>query len=233
MSRGQRHRLVKEEEFGPAPAGQDVPPPALVVAATDQPRLARPALSQQGLGRRVVDDAAVAREYPSLRDRHDIAEGGGSILQGALTPEPVHLRTLPRSRGMRQRYHAATVRCGAQASPISRSAFGLSCSGKDLSDRYPSRTPKSSAGRMSMRSSEYISSISTVQRPMPLIVTTRAINASSSIVPATMRGGIRPDSAPSAMALIVAILVAEKPHARRASNSATVMFSAVGKVVAG
>src|SRR3984957_5918792 len=106
MSRGQRHRLVKEEEFGPAPAGQDVPPPALVVAATDQPRLARPALSQQGLGRRVVDDAAVAREYPSLRDRHDIAEGGDSILQGhRLTSKSVYLRTLPRSRGMRQRYH--------------------------------------------------------------------------------------------------------------------------------
>src|SRR6202161_1830245 len=202
MSRGQRHRLVEEEEFGPAPAGHDIPPPALVVAATDQPRLARPALSQQGLGRRVVDDAAVAREYPSLRDRHDIAKGRHSILQGTLTSEPVHLRTLPRSRGMRQRYHAATVRCGAQAFPISRNAFGLGCSAKDLSARSPSRTPKSSAGRMSMRSSEYMSNISTVQRPTPLIVTIRAINASSSMVPATFRGGMRPDSVASAMALI-------------------------------
>src|ERR1700684_959818 len=226
MSRGQRHRLVEEEEFGPAPAGHDIPPPALVVAATDQPRLARPALSQQGLGRRVVDDAAVAREYPSLRDRRDIAEGGDSILQGTLTSEPVHLRTLPRSRGMRQRYHVATVRCGAQAFPISRNAFGLGCSGKDLSDRYASRTPKSSAGRMSMRSSEYMSSISTVQRAMPLMVTPRAINSSSSTVPATLRGGIRPDSAPCAMA--------RRETARaQGVELGNMMCSGVGKVVSG
>src|SRR5580693_9518436 len=125
MSRGQRHRLVQEEEFGPAPARHDVTTPILVVAATDQPRLARPALSQKRLGRRIVDDAAVAREYPSLRDCHDIAEGGDSILQGhRLTSKSVHLRTLPRSRGMRQRYHAATVRCGAQAFPTSRNEVG-------------------------------------------------------------------------------------------------------------
>ena len=57
VPRSQCLRLVQEEEFGPAPAGHDVTTPILVVAATDQPRLARPALSQQGLGRRVVDDA--------------------------------------------------------------------------------------------------------------------------------------------------------------------------------
>jgi hypothetical protein len=40
-----------------------------------------------------------------------------------------------------------------------------------------SAVSKSSAGRKSTRASEYISSISTVQRPIPLIVTIRAITA--------------------------------------------------------
>jgi hypothetical protein len=80
MTRGQRHSLVQEEEFGPAPAGHDLAVTALVFAATDQPRFARPTPVQQRFGFGVVDDAAVSCEHPSLRDCHDVAEGSDSVL---------------------------------------------------------------------------------------------------------------------------------------------------------
>ncbi len=84
-----------------------------------------------------------------------------------------------------------------------------------------------------MRSNEYIRSISTVHRPIPLIVMIRAISSSSSIVAATSREGTKPDNEPSAIALIVAIFVAEKPQARRRSKSVEMIFSGVGNVDSG
>ena len=65
-----------------------------------------------------------------------------------------------------------------------------------------------------MRSSGYISSISTVQRPTPLIETSRVISASSSIWSAAARVGTTPLSALCAIAWMVAAFAAEKPQAR-------------------
>ncbi len=75
MARRQCHRLIEKEEFGPAPIGHDIAATTLVFATADQPCLARPASVQQRFGCRIVDNAAIAREQPSLRNRHDIAEG--------------------------------------------------------------------------------------------------------------------------------------------------------------
>jgi hypothetical protein len=59
----------------------------------------------------------------------------------------------------------------------SRSAVGLSCSGNELQNEIA----LAYAEIARMRSSEYISNISTVQPPTPLIETSSAISASSSI----------------------------------------------------
>jgi hypothetical protein len=63
---------------------------------------------------------------------------------------------------------------------------------------------------------------------MPLMVTMRAINDSSSINNASAREGISPEREPSAIALMVAILVAEKPHPRSASTFASIRLAGVG-----
>src|SRR5229473_3432161 len=81
MARGQRDRLVQEKELGPAPASHHRAAPALVIAGTNQPRLAGPALIQQRLRRGVMNDAAVTGEHPSLRDRHNVAERRDTVLQ--------------------------------------------------------------------------------------------------------------------------------------------------------
>jgi Carbonic anhydrase len=55
-------------------------PASLVLAATDQPCLARPPLSQQGLRHGVVDDASVPCECSSLGNRDDVAERRDTVL---------------------------------------------------------------------------------------------------------------------------------------------------------
>jgi hypothetical protein len=80
MTRGQRHRLVEEKELGPAPAAHYLSPASLVLAATDQPCLARPALSQQGLRHGVMDDASVPCECSSLTNRDDVTERRDTVL---------------------------------------------------------------------------------------------------------------------------------------------------------
>ena len=80
MARSQRHGLVQEKQFGPAPGGHDLSATALVSAATDQPRLARPTLAQQRLDRGVVDDSPVPREHSTLGDSDDVAERSDSVL---------------------------------------------------------------------------------------------------------------------------------------------------------
>src|SRR5216683_5849551 len=64
---GERDRLVQEEQLGPTAATHDRAPPSLEFTEADEPGLARPASSQQGPDRRVMNDPAVARKYPSLR----------------------------------------------------------------------------------------------------------------------------------------------------------------------
>jgi hypothetical protein len=81
VSRCERDRLVEEEQLGPTTATHHRTPPALVFAETDEPGLARPAPVQQGSGRRVMNDPAVAGEHSSLRYRDDIAEGRHPVLQ--------------------------------------------------------------------------------------------------------------------------------------------------------
>jgi hypothetical protein len=60
MTGGERDRFIQEEQLGPTAAAHDLAPPPLIFADTDEPRLSRPSLLEQRLGRRVVNDAAVA-----------------------------------------------------------------------------------------------------------------------------------------------------------------------------
>jgi hypothetical protein len=80
MTCGERNRLVEKEQLGPAAAGHHVALPALVVEDTNQPCLGCPALFQQRLGRRIVDDPSVADEETSLWYRHYIAKRGYAVL---------------------------------------------------------------------------------------------------------------------------------------------------------
>ena len=82
MTRRERDRFIQEEELGPTAAAHHLAPPPLIVADTDEPCLGRPALLEQRLGRRVVNDAAVAREEAPLRYRDNVAERAYSVLQG-------------------------------------------------------------------------------------------------------------------------------------------------------
>src|SRR5882757_697460 len=56
----ERGRLVEKEQLGPAPPAHHLAPPAPKFADAGDPGRARPALLQQGLGRGIVDDAAIA-----------------------------------------------------------------------------------------------------------------------------------------------------------------------------
>jgi hypothetical protein len=66
-----------------------------------------------------------------------------------------------------------------------------------------------------------------------LIEAMPSIRASSSIFTATSRVGTSPDSAPSEIAFIAAILAPEKPQPRSASKSALTRSSGAGTAVPG
>ena len=82
MPRRESRRLVEEEQLRPASPAHDVAPPAFVIAGAGDPGLGRPALPRQRLRRRIVDDAAIASEYTTLRSGDDLAEGCHAVLQG-------------------------------------------------------------------------------------------------------------------------------------------------------
>jgi hypothetical protein len=54
MAGSESYGFVEEEEFGPAAAGHHQAPPILVLAATDEPGLARPARREQRSGCGIV-----------------------------------------------------------------------------------------------------------------------------------------------------------------------------------
>jgi hypothetical protein len=81
MARREGDSLVEEEKLGPASAGHDCPADVLVFEATDEPRLAGPALAEQSLRHRIVDDATIAGEDTSLGYRDNFTEGRDAILK--------------------------------------------------------------------------------------------------------------------------------------------------------
>ena len=82
MAGRERGRLVEKEQLGPAPPAHHLAPPAPEFADAGDPRRARPALLQQGLGRGIVDDAAIAGEQAAMRGGDDVAGGRDAVLQG-------------------------------------------------------------------------------------------------------------------------------------------------------
>src|SRR6266404_1799316 len=65
--------LVEEEQFGPAAAAHHLAPPSPEFADAGDPRRGGPALVQQGLGRGVMDDAAIAGEQAAMWRGDDVA----------------------------------------------------------------------------------------------------------------------------------------------------------------
>ena len=76
-----RDRLVEEEQLCPTAASHHLAPPSLKFAEANEPGLGRPAPFQQGPGRRVMNDPAVAGEHASLRYRDDVTERRHPVLQ--------------------------------------------------------------------------------------------------------------------------------------------------------
>src|SRR5580693_3081625 len=130
--------FIEKEQLGPASAAHHLAPAPAEFADAGQPGGGRPALVQQGLGRGVVDDAAVAGEQPAMRRRDDFSGWRDAVLQRHLafsvsprlrgegrheglspcTPRIVPLTrysrisTSPRKRGQGKKNHAAPSRIG-------------------------------------------------------------------------------------------------------------------------
>jgi hypothetical protein len=81
MARGECDGLIEKEQLGPTSPGHDDPAAPFVFAAADEPGFARPAPVQQGLCRRIVNDAAIAGEHAPLGYGHDLAEGCDAVLE--------------------------------------------------------------------------------------------------------------------------------------------------------
>ena len=73
MTGRERGGFIEKEQLGPAPAAHHLAPPSPEFADAGQPRRARPALFQQGLGGGIVDDAAVAGEQAAMRIGDDLS----------------------------------------------------------------------------------------------------------------------------------------------------------------
>src|SRR5882672_3223645 len=84
----ERGCLVEKEQFGPAAAAHHLAPPSPEFADTGQPRLAGPA-PVEGFGGGIVNDAAIAGEYPAMRGGDDVAGWGDAVLQGHLKTRPL------------------------------------------------------------------------------------------------------------------------------------------------
>src|SRR5262249_1134742 len=94
MARRKSDGLIEEEQLGPASAGHDHSAAAFVVTAADEPGLGRPAPVQQGLGRRIMDDAAIAGDHAPLRNGDNLAERGDAGLKvHRRLPGPVLVRS--------------------------------------------------------------------------------------------------------------------------------------------
>src|SRR5215471_7182211 len=81
VTRRERDRLVQEEQLRPTAASHDLAVASFEFAEAGEPGLGRPTAFQQGPGRRVMNDTAVACEYASLRYRDDVAERRHPVLQ--------------------------------------------------------------------------------------------------------------------------------------------------------
>jgi hypothetical protein len=81
VARGKGHGLAEKEKLGPATASHDRAPPSPILATTHQPCLCRPPSGQQGLCRRIMDDATIAGEQAPLGDGDDLAEGCNAVLK--------------------------------------------------------------------------------------------------------------------------------------------------------
>src|SRR5260370_10230713 len=81
MPRRQRRRLVEKEQFGPAATAHHLAPPSPEFADANKPCLAGPAPPQQGPGRGVMNDAAIAGEQAAMGSGNDVAGGRDAVLQ--------------------------------------------------------------------------------------------------------------------------------------------------------
>jgi hypothetical protein len=81
MSRRKCDGLIEKEQLGPTSPGHDDPAAPFVFATADEPGFVCPAPVQQGLCRRIVDDAAIAGEHATLGYGHDLAEGCDAVLK--------------------------------------------------------------------------------------------------------------------------------------------------------
>src|SRR5258707_1149189 len=81
MPRRQRRRLVEKEQLGPAAPAHHLAPPASEFADAGKPRLAGPAPRQQGPGRGVVNDAAIAGKQAAMWRSDDVAGRRDAVLQ--------------------------------------------------------------------------------------------------------------------------------------------------------
>src|SRR6266852_6383070 len=77
----ERGRFIEKEQFGPASLPHHLAPAAAEFADAGDPGGTRPALPEQGLGRRIVDDAAVAGEHPAIWRCDDVAGGRDAVLK--------------------------------------------------------------------------------------------------------------------------------------------------------
>src|SRR2546429_3454983 len=139
MAGGQCGGLVEEEQLGPAPPTHHLAPPTPEFADAGDPRRARPALFQQGLGGRVVDDAAIAGEQAAMRRRDDVAGGRDAVLKGHI--DLSEFSTLQASSG---RASSTGSRYGRR-SPDSPHRLSRLLPASDSSARHRVRSPATAA----------------------------------------------------------------------------------------
>src|SRR5947207_11682163 len=82
VTRRERDRLVQKEQLCPTAASHHVAPTSSKFTKAGEPSLGRPPLFQQGPGRWVMNNPAVAGEHAFLRYRDDVAKRGHPVLQG-------------------------------------------------------------------------------------------------------------------------------------------------------
>jgi hypothetical protein len=117
-----------------------------------------------------------------------------------------------------QQYHAAIVLYGRNRLPSSCSWRSVIIFGSECISVQPLRTPKSSTGQTSSRSSSNIRNISDVQRPMPRTVLRREMTSSSSSS-ASRSNGTVPSVALVAKSMIDAVLLPDRPAVRNTSGA--------------
>src|SRR5581483_273101 len=108
MAGGEGRGLVEKEQLGPAAPRHHLAAAAAEFEHTGEPGRCRPALVQQGSGRGIMDDAAIADKHSALGGGDDVAEWGDAVLQGhVVSPSPRPSRGEGRDEGLYPRAQCA------------------------------------------------------------------------------------------------------------------------------